>query len=100
MYLKSFIKPFFEAAQESDARKVRDLLKGGQDPNARSSGATALHFATYAGHKEVVEAIIAAHADIDAKEGYGISVLDTAVMGDREGIVEPLISLVLKQARF
>ncbi|MCR9141612.1 MAG: ankyrin repeat domain-containing protein [bacterium] len=53
---------------DGDAKAVRDLLRRGADPNARYRGAwTAMMYAAWFGHKDVVAALLDARADAGLK---------------------------------
>ena len=59
------------ACREGDLRVVRALIADRADPNAHAStstGSTALHEAMLAGHREVVQALLAAGALVSTRE--------------------------------
>ncbi len=61
-----------EAAREGDAQAVRSLLAQGADVNAaEGDGMTALHLAAEGGHDEVLEILISASAQVDARTRIG-----------------------------
>jgi ankyrin repeat protein len=59
--------PLFEAVQADDAARVRALLAGGADPDAREPGdnATPLHVAVARGQLDVVRALVDAGANVN-----------------------------------
>ena len=66
------VTPLMLAAQGGHSRVVRFLISQGADVRAKNGyGNTALHCACRAGSLECVEALIAAHSDVDAKNHKG-----------------------------
>jgi hypothetical protein len=67
----SRIPDLFSAAEHGDVDAVRALLASEPDlVRARDdTGATALHVAAFHGHHEVAEALLAAGADVNARDG-------------------------------
>ena len=61
---------FFEAVGRGDIATVENMLKA--DPSLASAfdsdGATPLHYATFNAHREVVEILLKAGADINARD--------------------------------
>lgn len=56
------------AAQQGDVEQVRALLREGEDVNAaQGDGMTALHWAAYRGETEMVDVLIYAGANLEAK---------------------------------
>jgi hypothetical protein len=74
-----------DAAAKSDIDKVSSLLAGGSDPNCVDNsnvdvkGWTPMMAAAKAGSVDVVEALLKAHANVNARNGYGATALDVAV---------------------
>jgi ankyrin repeat protein len=63
------IPQFFEAVSRCDRRVVQDLLAANPDlAHARFEKATPLHFAALENHREVVELLLAAGADPNARD--------------------------------
>ena len=61
--------------------------------NAKNEwGGTPLHYATFGGHKEVVELLIAKGADVNAKDGVGETPLHWAAKEGNKEVVELLIA--------
>jgi len=81
----------FAAARTGDAAKVKTLLENGVAHGATDeAGETALMHAAHAGHLEVVEVLIAAGADVNARSPQGWTALAKAAYnGETErGYVE------------
>lgn len=80
------------AAAAGDLRAVQDLLKREADPNAAAerNRKTPLHVAASAGHAEVVRALIAAGADVDAEDSDGITPAERARDNGHNAIVKLL----------
>jgi hypothetical protein len=61
---------FFDAIKSGNARRVREFLAA--DPavarNKDNDGATALHYATLSGHREIVGLLLDHGADINARD--------------------------------
>ncbi len=56
--------PLLRSAYDGDGKRAQDLLARGADPNARNNGRwTALMYAAWFGHADVVEALLKAGAD-------------------------------------
>ncbi|MGO8673177.1 MAG: ankyrin repeat domain-containing protein [Capsulimonadaceae bacterium] len=85
-------------AREPSAASVQDLLDKGADPNARGTvfhpsgpdrkataahGPTALMLAAWWGEADVVKVLLAAGADIEARDGHGSTPLMYAAGGDQ-----------------
>jgi ankyrin repeat protein len=67
---------FEDAINRGHVRDVCDLLDQGADVNARDRhGQTALMLAAHAGHREVVEALVARRANVNMTAKYGLSAL-------------------------
>jgi ankyrin repeat protein len=58
----------------------------------KDENGTPLHLAAIMGHKEIVELLIAAGADVNAKTDFGFTPLNYAVVDGRKVIVELLIA--------
>ncbi|MCB1174458.1 MAG: ankyrin repeat domain-containing protein, partial [Leptospiraceae bacterium] len=61
--------PMIKAARAGNTRAVRDYLAKGADPNADFKGWTALMYAAYYGHLDMVKTLIAYKADASRKAG-------------------------------
>jgi ankyrin repeat protein len=73
-----------DAARVGDLNQVRQQISAGQDVNTtHTDGSTALLWATYQSHPEMVSALIAAGADPDAANKFGVtSLLQASRTGD------------------
>jgi len=70
-----------DAIKRGDVRIVRDLLERGVDVDARDRyGQTALMLAAHAGHREVIEALIAHRANLNVTAKFGLSALMLALV--------------------
>jgi ankyrin repeat protein len=80
----AFADPIHDAADTGDLAGVQAELDKGVDVNVKGIdwGLTPLHSATYWGHKEVAELLIANGADVNAKDDDGWTPLDGAIYGD------------------
>jgi hypothetical protein len=77
------------AARDGDSEKVRAILK--DNPALALSrddvGLTVLHLAASAGHRDVVELLLAAKADINAKDNAGETPLHLAALAGHADVV-------------
>jgi ankyrin repeat protein len=75
---------------------VKNLLKNGVDPNTPpgpdDKGMTALMFAAWKGHSEIVKILVLAGADVDAVSQTGATPLMYATYGGYEDCVRTLLS--------
>jgi ankyrin repeat protein len=82
--------------EEDDAAGVQLLLKHKARIDARDSqGRSALHEAAFAGHLEIIQALLAAHADLQACDGNGRTPLALACLADasQPALVQRLLEL-------
>lgn len=83
------------AAREGDLPVLRRLLARGVDPSARHLGwsgiPTPLIAASFAGHAEVTAALVAAGAELDARNIQGRTALHLAADQDHAAIVDALL---------
>ena len=80
-----------EAIKRGDVLAVSDLLDRGTDVDARDRhGQTALMLAARAGHREVVEALIAHRANLNTTAKYGLSALMLALVAGHAGVARLL----------
>ncbi len=82
-----------EAAREGDAARVRSQLDRGAEVNlAQGDGMTPLHWAAERGHASVVDLLISASADVEAKTRIGsYTPLHLASRGAHSGVVQRLL---------
>ncbi len=89
-------KEFIKASKKGDLESIKSLLKsdkallGAQD----TDGSTALHCATWKGHREVVAFLIKAGADIHAhnsNDHWGTTPLHAAAHANQTAIAQMLI---------
>ncbi len=82
------------AARAGDLQKVKTLLQG--DPTLLSRqydfDLTPLISAAANGHKDVVEFLLANHADINAADSFGLTALSHAVQQDNKEMAELLLA--------
>ena len=84
-----------EAVDEVDLQGIKDFLAKGVDVNAKDGTLAPLHLAAFRGYTEVVELLVAAGADVNAKiqeRFFGGTPLTRAAYGGHKEIVELLIS--------
>lgn len=80
-----------DAIKRGDDRTVRDLLGWGTDVDARDRyGQTALMLAAHAGHREIVEILIAHRADLNITAKFGLSALMLALVAGHTEIARLL----------
>lgn len=71
-----------DAIMRGDVQDLQDLLNRGTDVDARDQyGQTALMLAASAGHRELVEALIAHRASLNTTAKYGLTALMLALIG-------------------
>ena len=80
------------AAKIEDAEKVKELLKKGANPNARTEGCwTPLHWAALNGHLDVVKLLLEKGADLDAKSEGDWTPLHFAAASGKLDVVKFLL---------
>ncbi|MDO9269628.1 MAG: ankyrin repeat domain-containing protein [Methylobacter sp.] len=80
-----------DAIQRGDVQVVLDLLEQGMDVNTRNRyGQTALMLAAHAGHREVVEMLIAHCANLNITAKFGLSALMLAIVAGHADIARLL----------
>lgn len=88
-------KTLFNVCNENpiDKSKVEMLLSGGADVNAKNrDGWTALMWASWYGHKDVVSLLLANGADVNAKDSNGRTALMWASINGHKDVVSLLIA--------
>ena len=85
----SAFPPIIEAARSNNAQALQLLLEAGANPNlAREEGDTALHHAVLYGAVDCVKLLIAAGADIEAREISDSTPLDLALLQEEDDTAE------------
>lgn len=80
-----------DAIRRGDVRIVRDLLGRGMDVDARDrQGQTALMLIAHAGHREVVESLIAHRANLNITAKFGLSALMLALVSSHADVARLL----------
>jgi ankyrin repeat protein len=80
-----------DAVTRGDAARIRLLLEGGMDANARDRhGQTGLMLAAHAGHGAVVDVLLAHGASLDVTAKFGLSALMLAVVAGHTDIARAL----------
>ena len=88
-----------DSAEKGDLAKIKQLVEQqGVDVNAKdsSTGGTALMYASYSGHLEIVKYLISKGADVNAKSDNGSTAL--IVASGEKGHLEVVKYLVSKGA--
>ena len=81
------------AAKEGNIKAVKQHLAAGADVNAKTGdGWSPLIYATYYGHKEIIELLIAAGADANVKDSFGGNLLHYAASRGRKEVAELLVT--------
>ena len=85
-------RPMLDAAKNGNWDALRAALEQGVPVNDRlGDGSTALHWAAYWNNSDIVSALIAAKANVNAVDDDGIGPLALACVNGNAGIVETLL---------
>ena len=89
----AFADPIHSAVWNGDLEGVQAELDNGVDVDEKDDlwGRTPLHIAAEEGHKEIAELLIAAGADVNAKDSVGFTPLHEAAWKGHKEVVELLI---------
>ena len=90
----AFADPIHSAVWNGDLEGVQAELDNGVDVDEKDDlwGRTPLHIAAEEGHKEIAELLIAAGADVNAKDSVGFTPLHEAAFYGQNEIAELLIA--------
>ena len=80
------------AAWRGNLAAVDLLLASGARPDSAAMNWSALHYAAFAGHKDIVARLLARGADINARSTNGSSALMMAVYEGHESLVKDLLA--------
>ena len=81
-----------KALSPANIEAAKQAIADGADVNSIDEGWTHLYTATVFGHKEIIELLIAAGADVNADEGTGLTPLHSAANHGRKEIAKLLIA--------
>lgn len=79
------------AVTQAVVKEVQALLAGGVDPNCRSAGLAALHYAARQPHAEVIDALVRSGASVNCYCDRGKTPLHYALREDQNAIVSKLL---------
>ena len=85
-------KQLYEAVQFQDVPKIKELLGKGANVNYSENERSLLGWAAQSGNLEVVQALIAAHPDVNSVDGVGHTPLIRAIETQQTAIVKVLIA--------
>jgi ankyrin repeat protein len=87
--------PLVEAVRDHDSANALQLLRDGPREASRQSavdGTTALHWAVYNDDAEMVDRLLAAGADVNARNDYGASPLSQAAVVGNATVIKRLLA--------
>jgi ankyrin repeat protein len=85
-------KEWLQATSEGNVGKIRALLAGGQNVDARDEhGQTALMNAARLGHEQVIQVLVDSGADLNATAKYNLTALMLAIINGHTQIAELLV---------
>ena len=88
----------WKLCEKGDLEKVEEAIKNGTDVNAKDdNGWTALYYAAYFGHANVVDVLLGHGVNIDAKGMYGRTALSWATSRGSTEVAELLRKYGAKQ---
>ena len=79
------LSPLWAAIKKADSGGVQSAIASGADVNERAEGLTPLHYIARKGHyqfppREIPEALVKAGADLEAKDGEGLTALEVSLL--------------------
>src|SRR5258708_5438026 len=80
--------PLADAVEKQDSTRIQSLLKQGADVNAAQvDGMTAMHWAAFYDDLGTTRRLVAAHADVNAANRYGVKPLSLACTNGNTDLV-------------
>ena len=80
-----------QAVRNGDLKRVQELIRNGADVNGPYGGNPLLHLAIKKGHVDIAMAVLAAGADVHAKDTGGWTALRWTCLKEKENVVQALI---------
>ena len=80
-----------QAVRNGDLKRVQELIRNGADVNGSYGDSPLLHLAIQKGHVDSALAVLAAGADVHAKDVWGRTALRWACLEGKENVVQALI---------
>ena len=80
-----------QAVRNGDLKQVQELIRNGADVNGSYGDSLLLHLAIKKGHLDIALALLAAGADVHAKDAGGWTALRWACLVGKENVVQALI---------
>ena len=80
-----------QAVHNGDLKRVQELIRSGADVNRPYGDGPLLHLAIRKGHVDIALAVVAAGADVHAKDACGMTALYWACLVERANVVQALV---------